>query len=132
MENLPFTPRGSSEPVVVEPTLLPVENITKNLITIRYSYYKPWVGGTNCASFVNGQYISKMSSGYAWEDYIDLAIACPPEMSFGTRLDVFGQEWICLDRGGAIQYVDGIPWIDFLTGSPKAPYGSLVEAILIP
>ena len=72
-----------------------------------------------------------MASGLPWQEYVDTAIACPPEFTFGTKILAFGTEWICLDRGGAIQYVDGIPWFDFLTGTPQVPFGTFVEVEIL-
>jgi hypothetical protein len=100
-------------------------------ITIRTSWYWPELGGVNCASFINGECISKMSSGLRWQDYVNYAIACPPQWSFHTKLVVNGKTWECLDRGGAIQYEDGLPWVDFLQEHTDYPYGSLVDVILI-
>jgi len=100
-------------------------------ITIRVSHYWPKLGGTNCSNFVNGECVSRMASGLRWQEYINYAIACPPEWPFYTKLIVNEQEWICLDRGGAIQYVDGVPWVDFLTPNGFYPHGTIVDAILI-
>ena len=72
-----------------------------------------------------------MASGLRWQDYIGRAVACPPEWDFGTKLIVDGREWTCLDRGGAIQIVDGIAWVDFLQEHANYPYGELVEATLV-
>ncbi len=96
-------------------------------ISIRYSYYQPWKGGPNCARFVNGECISNMASGRPWKSYVDKAIACPRSWPFGTKLYAFGQEWTCLDRGGAINYVNGVPWIDFLASNPHMAFGSVFE-----
>ena len=97
------------------------------LITIKYSRYWPAAGGTNCATFVDGQCISRMASGYRWEDWVDRACACPEEWPFGTIIELDGQEWVCMDRGGKIKYVDGLPWGDFLTARSAYGYGELVE-----
>ncbi|MFZ5932860.1 MAG: hypothetical protein ACOYT7_02170 [Patescibacteria group bacterium] len=56
---------------------------------------------------------------------------CPPEWEFGTRLVISGREWVCMDRGGAIQIEDGIAWIDMLTPEKLFPHGSIVEAYLV-
>lgn len=98
--------------------------------TIRYSWYNPALGGPNCAVFVNGVCTSKMASGIPWEEYIDKvpgAIACPPTWPFWTRVRYEGQEWFCLDRGGKVQYVQGIPFLDFLVTQPHTAYDSIVE-----
>ena len=67
-----------------------------------------------------------MASGKPWQDYMESAIACPPEWEFGTQVRAFDSIWTCWDRGGAIKYVDNIPWVDFLTSNPKAPYRSII------
>jgi hypothetical protein len=72
-----------------------------------------------------------MASGKPWEDYVDYAIACVPEWEFGTKIVVAGETWECMDRGGAIQIVDGIPWVDFLQEKADYRYGAIVDAILI-
>ena len=95
-------------------------------MNIRYSHYWPPLGGPNCATFVNGVCISKMASGKPWADYVDLAVACPPEWPFGRQVIFEGRTYTCLDRGGMIKYVNGIPWIDFLTPKAAYPYGTVI------
>jgi hypothetical protein len=74
-----------------------------------------------------------MANGKPWQDYVNVAIACPPEMPFGTKLIVNNKTWICMDRGSKIVYgEDGIPWIDFLTPTIDYPYGAVLDATLIP
>jgi hypothetical protein len=75
-----------------------------------------------------------MASGLPWQEYIDYAIACPPEWAFHTKLIIEEKTWECLDRGGAIQFLDNIPWVDFLSyGTPfnGYHYGVIIDAILI-
>lgn len=95
------------------------------------SHYEPWLGGTNCSNFVNGECVSKMSNGERWQDYIDVAIACPIELEFGTKIIIGDKTWICMDRGGAIVYDGYAYWIDQLTATPEYAYGQVVEAIVI-
>lgn len=99
-------------------------------IRIRVSHYWPPLGGPNCAAWAGGRCRSRMASGEPWEAWVGRAIACPPEWPFGTRLMAFGREWICLDRGSRIRFEGGIPWVDFLTPEPPAPYGSVADAVL--
>jgi len=101
------------------------------LVTIRYSRYDPALGGVNCSRFVGGVCISNMASGKPWAPWMELACACPPEWDFGTTVVLDGQRWTCLDRGGKINYVDGIPWVDFLTRTPQYSYGQIVEVEVI-
>ena len=95
-------------------------------MNIRYSHYWPPLGGPNCSNFVGGKCISNMASGKPWADYVDLAVACPPEWPFGRQVIFEGRTYTCLDRGGMIKYVNGIPWIDFLTPKAAYPYGSVI------
>ena len=95
-------------------------------MNIRYSHYWPPLGGPNCATFVGGKCISKMANGQPWEKYVDIAVACPPEWAFGRKVIFEGNTYTCMDRGGKIKYVEGIPWIDFLTPKAAYPYGSVI------
>ena len=100
-------------------------------IQARYSWYWPPLGGPNCATYVDGQCISKMASGRPWADFVGEAIACPPEWTFGTSIIFEGRMWYCMDRGGKIKFVDGIPWVDFLTPSPNHTYGEIITVELV-
>jgi len=71
-----------------------------------------------------------MASGLQWQDYIGKAVACPAEWAFGILIVLDGNEWVCLDRGGKIKVVDGIPWVDFLEAEARYPHGSLIEVTL--
>lgn len=97
-------------------------------VQVKVSWYYPPLGGPNCATFRNGKCISKMASGLKWEDYVDLACACPPEWPFGTVVTIDGKSWTCLDRGGKIKFVGGIPWVDLLQARATYVYGSVVAA----
>ena len=75
-----------------------------------------------------------MANGERWQDFMDYAIACPPEWKFGTKIIINGKTWECKDRGGAIKIVNGIAWVDFLSnGSPfdGYRYGYIFNAILV-
>ena len=113
------------------PTVTPSATVEPGeMRTARYSWYDPRLGGPNCLTFVNGQCISKMASGLHWQDWMGAipgAVACPREWPFWTEVVFGGQRWYCLDRGGAIRYVDGVPWLDFLVEAPHAGFGELVE-----
>ncbi len=100
-------------------------------IKIRYSYYWPPLGGTNCAVYTEEWCRSRMASGKKWEHWIGRAVACPSEYPFGTIFIVDDQEWVCLDRGGKIVTSGGIPWIDFLTLVPRHSYGEVLEVEII-
>ena len=125
MQRRPAVVAPEPEVEVVAPEPGPI--VTGELVTIRYSRYDPALGGVNCSRFVNGICISNMASGKPWAPWMERACACPPEWAFGTVVVLDGQRWTCMDRGGKIKYVDGIPWVDFLTRTPQYSYGQLVE-----
>lgn len=103
-------------------------------IIVKVSHYNPSLGGPNCASFVNGECISKMSNGERWQDYWGEynTIACPFELNFGTVISLDGNEFTCRDRGGAIVVTyEGYYWIDILAESVPYAYGELREAYII-
>ena len=99
--------------------------------TVRYSHYWPPLGGPNCSNFVNGACISAMASGQPWALYVGTAVACPVEWAFGTTVELDGHVWTCLDRGGAIRYVDGVPWVDFLEATGAYAHGSIVAVRVV-
>ena len=103
------------------------------LVTVRVSHYEPWQGGINCFLFVNGKCLSGMSSGERWENWIGRASACVKEWPFWARFTLpGGEEFICLDRGGAIVIgVDGLPWVDLLVETPPVPFGTPVQVSVI-
>jgi len=118
----------------LSPSSRPVGNESLPLgqtVKVRYSHYWPPLGGVNCSQFVGGKCISKMASGKPWADYIGEAVACPKEWTFGTLVLLDGQLWTCLDRGGSIKYVDGIPWLDFLSETGVYSYGEIVNVQVI-
>ena len=91
------------------------------------SHYQPWVGGTNCARFVNGQCVSATASGRPWQEGINKWLACPREFPFGTAFQLPGGEtFYCYDRGGKIvTNSDGSIWLDLLIDTPPpVPYGT--------
>jgi len=114
-----------------------VEEITSTEVTpdrqeiVRVSHYWPSLGGVNCSSFVNGYCVSRMANGERWEDFLGIAIACPKSWEFGTVVsfpDFGDREFICKDRGGKINYVNGVAWVDLLIEFPLAAYGTLTMA----
>ena len=92
------------------------------------------MGGVNCASFVNGECVSRMANGERWQDYWgkDDTIACPRELPFGTQIMLDENIYTCRDRGGKIVITEnGEYWIDILTSSPPYSYGTVREAFII-
>jgi len=95
---------------------------------VRISNYWPPDGGTNCAYFVGGVCKSRMASLERWQEWEGKAAACPMEWPFGTLVEIEGRTWICLDRGGAVEYRKGIPYVDLLTDENLFRYGQIVRA----
>jgi hypothetical protein len=98
-------------------------------ILVKISHYNPALGGTNCLHFVNGECVSPMANGEDWRDWMDKAIACPPELPFETKIIIGEEEWVCKDRGGAIVFDGSSYWIDQLTETPNYPFGETVQAV---
>lgn len=97
------------------------------------SHYEPAKGGVNCASFINGECVSRMANGERWQDYWgkNNTIACPKELPFGTEIILDGHSYTCRDRGGAINTLTGnIYWIDILTDNPPYSFGTVVQAYI--
>ena len=84
-------------------------------VSVKMSWYNPALGGPNCLTFVNGECISRMASGERWQDWLGRAAACPPSWPFWTQIRLpGGEEFFCLDRGGAILHgADGFPLLYF-------------------
>ena len=114
------------QPIEAAPAPAPEPDVTTTAMTVRYSHYWPPAGGPNCSSFVDGVCVSAMASGEPWAPYVGIAVACPPEWEFGTTVELDGHVWTCMDRGGAITYVDGVPWVDFLVATGTYAHGSIV------
>lgn len=98
----------------------------KNYITVKVSHYWPDLGGVNCLTFVNGSCISKMANGETWQSGIGKnVIACPKELSFGTRIKILEKIYTCKDRGSAIIKTEtGEYWVDMLQKEAIVPYGT--------
>lgn len=122
------TPTPTAKAIVVTHKATP----TPRVITVKVSHYWPPLGGVNCANFKNGKCVSKMANGKPWEDYVDKAIACPKELKLGTKLQILGKTWTCLDRGGKITKTeDDKYWVDMLTSQTVVAYGHEVEAKIL-
>ena len=119
------------------PTEVPTEvavvntEVVGTLIMVKVSHYEPWLGGTNCGYFANGECLSHMASGRRWQDWIDVAIACPIQLPFDTKIILDGRTWICMDRGGGIVFTGSAYWIDELTYHATHAYGTEVEARMV-
>jgi len=137
MDSFPFSTVKEQTNVILAPEITeivstPEEVANYETVLAHYSHYTPWTGGTNCAVFVNGECISKTSSGERWEDWVEKGVACVGDWKFGTEIIAFGQTWTCIDRGGYItyddwRYYDGLPWIDFLTNNAQVTYGTVIS-----
>jgi len=71
-----------------------------------------------------------MANGEKWEDFINIAIACPDELAFETEIIIENKSWICKDRGGKIIKEKNIYWIDMLTDAPQFAFGEVKDAII--
>lgn len=123
---------------IPEPTKKPNKESNKEekgtSIIVKISHYNPNLGGTNCARFIGGECLSKLSNGERWQDYWNEnnTIACPFELPFGTKIMLDGNEYICRDRGGGIYITpEGYYWIDILAETVSYSYGELREAYII-
>lgn len=84
----------------------------------RYSHYWPPLGGVNCDADCE-----RMASGLAWQEHVGHAVACPVEFPLFTRFITNWGEFTCLDRGGAITFLDdGTFWLDFLEEEQRYPF----------
>lgn len=105
------------------------------IITVKVSHYNPSLGGPNCARFVNGECLSKLSNGEPWQEYMgkNNTIACPFELDFGREIVLDGSSYTCRDRGGAIVITpEGYYWIDILAETVTYKFGEERTAYLLP
>ena len=100
-------------------------------ISLKVSHYWPALGSTNCGNFVNGECISKMANGHRWQDWVGVAIACPRELEFGTKIKIGERVWTCMDRGSRITKQGDTYWVDMLTPYSLYNYGELVVGEVI-
>lgn len=99
-------------------------------VRVRVTYYNPALGGLNCASFVEGQCVSRTASGERWQDWIDNgALACPPEFPLWSTWTIAGQRYVCIDRGGWVYTQDdGVARVDILASKQPAIAGYVWDA----
>lgn len=118
---------GPAVPLAETVELAPVTGEAVQRVA-KISHYWPPLGGVNCAQFINGQCISRMASGLPWEEWVGRAAACPPELPFGTAVELPGGEtFYCLDRGGkVVTTAAGELWIDLLVERAPVPYGTVM------
>jgi hypothetical protein len=109
----------------------PVKKVETKDIIVKVSHYWPDLGGVNCLTFKNGHCQSHMANGQDWEDWVDIAIACPPELKLGTKIKILGRIWICKDRGSKRTYDGNAYWVDMLTRQTPIAYGTEVPAVII-
>jgi hypothetical protein len=121
-------------PDVLEPDMVEIFHHVPagELVSVRLSHYWPPLGGPNCFRFVAGQCLSPTASGEPWQDWIGTGAACVPEWPFGTTLTLPGGEtFTCVDRGGKIKTVAGVPWVDLLVQRAPVPFGTVVDARVV-
>ncbi len=124
---IPVRAEGIVEPLVTPQATLRPDPLTR-FITVRVSHYWPDLGGVNCANFKNGHCISKLANGQSWKKNAGIGIACPKELSFGTKIRIGERIWICSDRGSKIIKDGNDYWVDMLLMEPLYPYGTRLEA----
>jgi 3D (Asp-Asp-Asp) domain-containing protein len=114
------------------PTLF-VNPTLRNISIFTYSFYNPSLGGSNCLTWDSAgeNCVSKMSSGYDYWDYYNIAVACPPEYPTGTIIrvvspHVLAHNWVCMDTGGAIVGNR----LDFLQRNQVLPWNTEIDAIV--
>lgn len=101
---------------------------------MKISHYNPYLGGVNCANFVNGKCISKMANGEDWIKYFgqNNTIACPVQLPFGTQIELDGNIYTCRDRGGKIILTNSNEyWIDILAENVPYKYGEIKMAKIL-
>jgi hypothetical protein len=130
------TPTGipASEVVDLDEVLSPETTPHGTPIVVKISHYNPTLGGPNCARFVGGECLSKMSNGEKWQTYWgqDNTIACPMSLPFGTVIWVDGTNYTCRDRGGGIVITyEGYYWIDILSQHVPYKYGELRDGVIV-
>ena len=109
---------------------VPTATPAGEVMQVRYSRYWPPLGGVNTSRPDNPQ-LARTASGARWQDWVGRGCACVPEWPFFTRVYIDGVEWTCVDRGGMIKTVDGVPWVDVLTDAPTHSYGEIVSARVV-
>lgn len=99
-------------------------------ITVRVSRYWPPLGPPNCwgPGWIDNYCWARTASGKRWEDWIERGAACPRPWLLKVQVYARGQWWSCIDTGGAIVYgEDRVPWVDFMSQTAVAPYGSTMQ-----
>lgn len=101
-------------------------------VQVRVSWYYPPLGGINCDTINGVQDCLHLANGDEYIYWVGRGMACPAEWPFGTQIEIMGQVWECVDRGGAIVAEDGIYWVDLLY--PYMPlnvyWGAVVDGTL--
>lgn len=140
----------------VTPTIEPVGFGLYPVMNFYLSFYDPAIGKffpeiaeVNCLQWDNElkDCISKVNNGTEhYFVYYRRGAACPPPLSIGQRFRIVSPielrnisvEWVCIDRGGAIQDY----WLDFMLQYPQDiwtgdnldnfPWGSEVKIEVLP
>jgi len=110
--------------------ILPEEK-EDNSIILKVSHYWPELGGVNCGNFQNGECTSKMANGERWQDWVGVAMACPKELEFGTKIKIGERVWVCKDRGSKIVKDGEAYWVDMLTPYSLANYDTVVVGEIV-
>lgn len=123
------TPQATPTLVQAVPVAQPTDYAP--VMVFRYSYYNPALGGVNCYAWndITQTCDSTLANGEDWRENYGRAVACAPEIAFGSVIDVIypaqlAGKWLCKDRGGAIVG----DYIDFLDVAQRYDWSALVVA----
>lgn len=105
---------------------LPIMEFMLSFYDPRIGYYFPDIAQVNCLQWddVLRDCVSKVNNGTEhYFVYYRRGVACPPPLRDGQRIRVIepvelaaiAEEWICIDRGGAIQNY----YLDFMLQYPN-------------
>lgn len=100
-----------------------------------YSWYDPALGGINCDTNPDGSpECDFLANGDPVGPWYGRGVACPDSVHLGWRIYIrqLDQEFVCIDRGGAIVAYNGYLWIDHLTKTPALAYWTPLDLVISP
>jgi hypothetical protein len=118
--------------VYPEPGTADLKDLPGVPIKVKVSFYYPPLGGINCDQINGIQDCLHLANGEEYYKWVGRGMACPAEWPFGSQIELMGQVWECVDRGGAIVEDGGAYWVDLLY--PFMPlnvyWGAVLDATL--
>lgn len=99
-------------------------------VQVRITHYWPLNGDMNCFDFneQTGWCDSALFSGLRWENFINLAAACPKDWPIGSWVEIPGiGAYNCLDRGSMVCF-EGVCEVDILSPDLGIYDGQLFNA----